>query len=139
MTHQTTENRSKRNLLLMGAAVLFVAIAVVFCLLMRKPQGSASAFRVRFGNGTVMEFDAQKAQTIIIRNGTLVEEMTGEGEENVIRIENGSAWMEHATCPHHECMEQGVLRFDTVKSRPLGPWIICAPHSVSIEYIGDGE
>ena len=32
MECETTENRRKPNLLLMGAAVLFVALAVVFCL-----------------------------------------------------------------------------------------------------------
>ena len=139
MTNETTENRLGKNLLLIGAAVLFVASAVVFCLLMRPKQGHASRFRIRFGDGQVMEYDADEPRRIVIRDGRIADSETGEGEENVIRIENGSAWMERANCPHRECIEQGVLNAETVGSRPLGSWIICAPHGVSIEYIGDGE
>ena len=139
MEHRTTENRRKPNLLLMGAAVLFVALAVVFCLLIRPKTTGAEKFRIRYGNGQTMDFDAYEPRIIMLRDSVLVDEATGESGENVIRIENGAAWMESATCPHQECVEQGRLDADTVRTRPLGPWIICAPHGVSIEYIGGGQ
>lgn len=122
----------------MGAAVLFVAAAVVLCFLLRPKTNPANAFRIRFGNGQTVTYPADQPACIVIRDGVLCKEQTGEGEENVIVIENGAAWMEYATCPHHECMEQGRLDAETVQSRPLGTWIICAPHGVSVEYIGDG-
>ncbi len=139
MECETTENRRKPNLLLMGAAVLFVALAVVFCLLLQSRTSGAGAFRIRFGDGQTITVRADETRVIVIRDGKPAEELTGEGEENVIRIENGTAWMEHATCKNRECVKQGSLNADTVGTRPLGPWIICAPHGVSIEYIGDGS
>ena len=139
MERQTTDNRRGINLLLLGAAVLFVAAAVVLCLLLRPKPTGAGAFRIRFGNGQTLTVGANESKTIVIRDGVPVGEATGEGEENVIRIEHGTAWMESATCPHHECIEQGRLDAETVRTRPLGPWIICAPHGVSIEYLGDGS
>ena len=139
MEQRTTENRRKPNLILMGAAVLFVALAVVICLLLRSKTTGAKAFCIRYGDGQTLTLNADTTATIVIRDGVICEEATGEGEENVIRIENGRAWMERATCPHRECVRQGELNADTVRMRPLGTWIVCAPHRVSIEYIGGGE
>ena len=119
--------------------MLFVALAVVLCLILRPKPTGAQAFRIRFGNGETLTVDIDDDVTVVIRNGVHVDRATGEGEENVIRIAHGTAWMETATCPHQECIEQGRLDGETVKTRPLGPWIICAPHGVSIEYIGGGE
>lgn len=138
METKTTDKRIPKNLLLMGAAVVFVALAVVLCVLLRANTNVQNAFRIRFGDGTTVVYPADEPVRIVIRDGMLCNEATGEGEENVIRIENGSAWMESATCPHQECIEQGRLNAQTVQSRPLGVWIICAPHNVSIEYLGDG-
>ena len=139
MEQRPTENRLKPNLLLMGGAVLFVALSVVLLLVLRPKTGAADRFVIRYGDGQTLTVPADETRTVVIRNGALAEEATGESGENVIRIEDGKAWMETATCPHHECEEQGVLSAETVRSRPLGTWIICAPHGVSVEYVGGEE
>ena len=139
MEQRTTANRRKTNLLLLGGAVLFVVLSVVLLLVLRPKTGTADRFVIRYGNGETLTVPANETRTIVIRNGALAEDATGESGENVIRIEQGKAWMETATCPHHECEKQGVLSAETVRSRPLGTWIICAPHGVSIEYMGGEE
>lgn len=138
MEGQKANRAIKRNLALMGAAGLFVALAVVLCLLLRPKSGQAGVFIIRSQTGETVTVAANETKTIIVRDGVFVEETTGEGQENVIRIENGSAWMEHATCPHGECMEQGVLNAESVQTRPLGSWIICMPNGVTVEYREDG-
>lgn len=132
-------NHKKRNWLLTGAAVVFAALMIVACLLLRPKTVGADRFVIRYGNGQSIEIGAWETRTIVIRNGEIVDKATGEDTENVIRIENGEAWMEQANCPHKECMTQGKLSAETVKTRPLGTWIICAPHKVYIEYTGDGQ
>ena len=139
MERETIENRQKTNLLLMGAAVLLVAFAVVLCLLLRPKTSGASVFVIRFGDEQSITVASNQTETVVIRDGVRVDAATGEGKENVIVIENGSARMEDATCPHHECIDQGVLNAQTSASRPLGPWIICAPHGVSVELRGGGQ
>ena len=94
---------------------------------------------IRYGDGESLTVPAWEAHTIVIRDGRITDEATGKGEENVIRIESGEAWMEQANCPHGECVKQGVLNAETVQSRPLGTWIVCAPHKVYIEYAGGGK
>lgn len=128
-----TDKRRKRNWVLTGAAILFAALAIVVCLLLRPKIDSADHFVIRYGDGKTFEVRKDTSCTIVIRDGEIVDEATGNGEENVIRIENGEAWMEHANCPHRECMKQGRLSEKTVSERPLGTWIVCAPHRVYIE------
>lgn len=133
----TTANQRKRNWLLTGAAILFAALAVVVCLLLRPKAGSLDRFVIHYGENETLTVPAWETRTVVIRDGALADAATGEGEENVIRIGNGEAWMEHANCPHGECMKQGRLNETTVASRPLGTWIVCAPHRVYVEYLGE--
>jgi hypothetical protein len=139
MEQKTTENRRGKNLLLIGGAVLFVALSVVLLLVLRPNAGARDRFVIRYGNGQSLTVFANESRTVVIRNGAIAEEATGESGENVIRIEDGKAWMQTATCPRHECVRQGALSAETVGKRPLGTWIICAPHGVSVEYAGGAE
>ena len=132
-------DRQKRNWLLTGAAIAFAALLIVTCLLLRPKTGALDRFVIRYGNGQSIDVPAWESRTIVIRNGEIAEEATGEDAENVIHIENGEAWMEQANCPHQECMKQGKLSAKTVQMRPLGTWIVCAPHRVYIEYVGNGQ
>ena len=47
--------------------------------------------------------------------------------------------MAYANCPRGECMEQGILNAETARTRPLGSWIICMPHGVTVEYRGGAQ
>lgn len=134
MSERPANGAMRRNLLLMGAAGLFVALAVVLCLALRPKGGQAGSFVIRSKTGETVTVAEDETRTVVVRDGRFADEATGEGDENVIRIENGRAWMEHANCPHGECMEQGVLCAETAKTRPLGAWIICMPHGVTVEY-----
>ena len=132
-------NRQLKNWILTGAAIVFAALAVVVCLLLRPKTGTADRFVIRYGDGESLTVPAWETRTIVIRDGKIADEATGEGEENVIHIKNGEAWMEQANCPHRECVKQGILNAETVRTRPLGTWIVCAPHQVYIEYVGGGQ
>lgn len=138
MERNTAAAHRKRNLLLLVAAILFAALAVVLCLLFRPKTGVAGSFVIRYGDGQTLTVPAWETRTVVIRDGRIADEQTGEGDENVIRIEHGEAWMEQANCPHGECMKQGRLNPDTVQKRPLGTWIVCAPHRVYIELSEEG-
>ena len=138
MDRQTTGKGVKRNLLLMAAAGLFVALAVVLCHALRPKTGQAGTFVIRTKSGETLTVAADETRRIVVRDGVFVDAPTGTGQENVIRIQNGCAWMEDANCLHGECMEQGVLSAQSIRTRPLGTWIICMPHGVTVEYREDG-
>lgn len=138
MEHEPKKNRIRINLLLALGALLFAVATIVLWFLLRPKPGAGGSFVIRYGNGETLTVPADETRTVVIRDGKLVDEATGEGDENVIRIENGSARMERANCRHEDCVQQGVLNAETAVTRPLGAWIICAPHRVYIEYVGDG-
>ncbi|MBQ1821641.1 MAG: NusG domain II-containing protein [Clostridia bacterium] len=139
MEQITTGSHRRRNWVLTGTIILLAALAVVILFLLRPKTGMPDRFVIYYGDGKTLTVSAWETRTVVIRDGEIVEEATGEGEENVIRIENGEAWMEHANCRHGECVEQGRLNAESVKTRPLGTWIICAPHRVNVEYRGIGQ
>ena len=130
MEHEPKKNRIRINLLLALGALLFAAATIVLWFLLRPKPGAGGSFVIRYGNGETLTVPADETRTVVIRDGKLVDEATGEGDENVIRIENGSARMERTNCRHEDCVQQGVLNAETAVTRPLGAWIICAPHRV---------
>lgn len=132
-------NGRKLNWILTGAAIVFAALAVVVCLLLRPKSTDAGLFIIYYGDGKTLSIPAEETRTVVIRDGEIVDAVTGTGEENVIRIENGEAWMERADCPHQECVKQGKLSAETAAIRPLGTWIVCAPHRVCIELSEGGR
>ncbi len=139
MEHEPKKNRIRINLLLALGALLFAAATIVLWFLLRPKPGAGGSFVIRYGNGETLTVPADETRTVVIRDGKLVDEATGEGDENVIRIENGEAWMEEANCPHRECMKQGRMNEETANRVMSVMWIVCAPHRVSIEYVGNGK
>ena len=139
MEQKQADNRRKRNWILTGAAIGVAALAIVACLLLRPKEAAPDRFVIHYGDGKTFEVPIGEARTIIVRDGEIVDSETGSGEENIIHIENGEAWMEHANCPHQECMKQGRLSAQTAPKRPLGTWIVCAPHRVYIELAEGGR
>lgn len=139
MERKAVNDRQKLNWILTGAAIAFAGLAIAVCFLLRPRIGSEDRFVIHYGDGQSIEIPAWETRVIVIQNGEIVEQATGGDAENVIRIENGEAWMEQANCPHKECVKQGKLNAETVQTRPLGTWIVCAPHKVYIEYAGGGQ
>jgi len=77
---------------------------------------------------------SENGDTVIITHGT---EEYGEyplyrdtviniNGTNTVRIENGAAYMESATCPDHLCIRQGKVTDSSKK-------IICLPNRVTVE------
>ena len=58
-------------------------------------------------------------------------EYSVNGGSNILVIEDGNAYVKHATCPDGLCKRQGKI------SR-AGERILCLPNRVIIEVLGDG-
>ncbi len=123
------------SLWLIAALVLIAAIAFFVRLIVLNGASAADTAVIRYGDGNELRIRLDDPQTIVIRDGKLVSEAIGEGEENEIVVEAGGIRMESANCRGNDCVKQGVLSSKTVSRRPLGSWIICAPHRVSIELV----
>lgn len=92
---------------------------------------------IRYAREILLTVPVDEDRVLVIRDGRIEDEALCQGEENVLVIRNGSVYMSSATCPDGDCIAQGALNYATVERRPLGRWIICAPHRISVEFTGE--
>ena len=122
--------------ILVGLAAL-VALAFLVRALIKRDRSEQVI--IRYGSEQILSVPLSEDCTIVLRDGTVAEEQTGEGKENVLVIQNGGVTMVSSTCPGCDCQKQGTVTSDNRDTRPLGRWIVCAPHRVSVEVTGEGE
>lgn len=105
----------KRDLILIGA-ILAVIIVLFAVITLTKKDGAYVVVRV----------DGQEvAKYSLIENG----EYELNGGTNLLRIENGDAFLVSANCPDHLCVKQG--RIDQT-----GETITCLPNLLTVTVYG---
>jgi hypothetical protein len=84
------------------------------------------------GNSVVVSLDGAKvAEYSLGESGTY--ELSGyDGGYNTLVIEEGVAYLTDADCPDKLCVKQG-------KISKVGETIVCLPHRIVIEVVGEGE
>lgn len=89
-------------------------------------------FRFEAGAGGEIEvtIDGELYGTYLLNEDQEIEIQTG-GDRNVIRIQDGVAFMEEANCPDGYCMEQGKVS----RQRQT---IVCLPHKLVVEVTEGG-
>ena len=107
-----------------AAAVLITLVVAVFAISagLRGAGGSRLIALVHDGDGEQYVLPLDKDAEL--------EAATSLGTNTVV-VENGSVRMAEADCPHGDCLRQTPI------SRP-GEQIICLPHELWIEIVGDG-
>ena len=90
-------------------------------------SGGGSGKRV-----AVIAYDGQDLHRIEL--DTIVEPQTfhisgPNGEENLVRVEQGRVFMDSANCPDQTCVKQGVIKDSTVP-------IVCLPHKIIVRIEG---
>lgn len=101
-------------------AVLGVAALLALTGLFREKKEEGASVRV-FVDGTEVGTYALSTDRTI--------EIKGVRGTNVLRIENGVAFMEKASCPDLYCIQQG-------KISKTGEKIICLPNKIVVEVTG---
>lgn len=114
---------SNKKRLIFSLSLIFALLtlgisAFIISEAMREP-GSVVAVSV---NGEkIAEYPLSQNREYILNGGT-----------NILVIENGKAYMKHASCPDKVCINQGKISLS-------GERIVCLPNKVMIEVLGDGD
>ena len=103
------------DLLLIGG--LLLAALLLYLLL--------SAGQERGGSVVVAVEGEEVARYSLLENGTY----SLNGGSNILRIENGEAWLIEADCPDQLCVHQGKIRYP-------GQSIICLPNRLTVTVVG---
>lgn len=101
----------KRDWILIGG-ILAVALAAALLLFFFRKDGSVAVVRVNGG---------EVARYSLLKDG----EYSLNGGTNILRIEDGAAYLTDADCPDKLCVKQGKIRYD-------GETITCLPNRLTV-------
>lgn len=108
----------KRDGILIGGLLL---IALVLFLVMQRGAQPGGSVIVRVDGEIIEEISLREEGTYSLNGGT-----------NILRIENGQAWLLEADCPDKLCVRQG-------KIYRTGEVITCLPNKLTVTVTGAEE
>lgn len=94
-------------------------------------QPAASYLRVTVGRSVYQPLPLNQDFSLVIRQA--------EGQYNQALIADGVIHMAEASCPKHECIDQGSLSLDNRDLRAMQSSIICLPNQVVLELLDEGQ
>ena len=111
-----------RNDGILAAVILIIAVAVLLYTSLTKVEG----------NSVVVKIDGVETQRFSLEENIEFEIKTGKNEENynVLVIKDGKASIVDADCPDGICEDYRPISY-------VGETIICLPHKVVIEIVGN--
>lgn len=111
----------KRDILLAGGLIFFSLLLLLTMQWMGEEEGDQVQITV----------DTEVYGVYALSKDQRIEVTQGEFH-NVVRIEDGQAYMEEADCPDGYCMEQGSIQGQKET-------IVCLPHKLVVEVIRGQE
>ena len=84
------------------------------------------------GNSVTVSVDGVKTAEYSLKESGTYELSGYDGGYNTLVIEDGVAYLTEADCPDKLCVKQG-------KVSKVGETIVCLPHRIVIEVVGEGE
>ena len=108
----------KKDFILIGAIVAIIAIAILVLFLSKK---DGDYVIVRVNGNEVAKYSLSQDGEYSLNGGT-----------NVLRIENGQAYLVSANCPDHLCVKQG-------KVDQNGETITCLPNRLTVTVYSQTE
>ena len=111
-----------RNDVILVTVIVIIAVAVLLFINATKVQGDK----------VVVKINGVETEAYSLSEDTKFEIITGKDNENinVVVIENGKARVTEADCPDGICKDYRPISF-------VGETIVCLPHKVVIEIVGD--
>ena len=118
-----------------NAAVLLCAVLLIFAVLLLRAC-LASAPNAADGGQVNIYIVGQLKETLPLpTEGKTEYRVETEEGYNLLVLDSGGVRMTQSDCPHRDCVTQGYVSFDNREARPLGGWIVCLPHRVSVELV----
>lgn len=113
------EKRSVRYDVLLISVILCLSLIFLLVVIVTRQEGER--VRVEIAGETVAEYSLLEDGEYSLNGGT-----------NILKIENGEAYLTYADCPDKTCVRTGKIKYE-------GQSIICLPNRVSVRIVGDGS
>ncbi len=141
----------KKKAWIIAAAIAAVCMAAVLFIVLRPAPGSGYTLLVDGEALPVAVLSPEKRELRIhlTLDGQEIADLPfGEphtvllrqenGDENLLRITEGSVFMENANCEGQDCVHMEKVTRDNLETRVMFGMIICLPHRFSVE-VRSGE
>lgn len=106
---------NKRGFLLVAGLLAAALVAALVIQLNKKPGAYVV---VRIDGRETAQYSLSQSRTVALNGGT-----------NILRIEDGRAWLTEANCPDHICVKMGVID-------EVGEVITCLPNRLTVTVYG---
>ncbi len=118
----SSEKNKIRNEIILAAVIVIIAVAVLLFTTATREQGDR----------VVVKINGVETQSYSLSENIKFEIKTGKNNEeyNVVVIENGKVRVTEADCPDGICEDYRPISY-------VGQTIVCLPHKVVIEIVGD--
>jgi len=113
--------KHKKDIILIGA---FVAAGLIIGLILLLTGRQGLYVQVRVSGEVIETFD--------LNTETEYEIKGADGGKNLLIIKDHAAWIEEADCPDGLCKNMGKISLS-------GQSVICLPHEVVVEIVGEGK
>lgn len=111
-----------RNDIVLAAVIIIIAVAGLLFINATKVQG----------NRVVVKINGIETRSYLLSENTEFEIKTGKNDKdyNIVVIENEKVFVTEANCPDGICKDYRPISY-------VGETIICLPHKVVVEIVGD--
>lgn len=126
---------NRRNLIVLLAVVLLIAVAGAFALVQRSrlaevPEDTAAYLVITVAGETYEPIRLDGAGKYTITRGDNV---------NVVEVTEDSICMHSSTCDNQDCVLQGTVTLENRADRVLQNMILCLPNEVVLELLTETE
>ena len=101
------------------SALLILSLSVLLIVNLTRKDGAT--VKIEVNGETVGEYPLGLNRDYTVNGGT-----------NILRVEDGRAYMIHSDCPDHTCEMTGKISY-------VGQTIVCLPNKVSVTIIGESD
>lgn len=113
------KKRSLRYDIILISVLLCLALILGAIYLLTRKEGSLVCVEI---NGTVVaKYPLNRDAEYVLNNGT-----------NILKIENGEAYLIYADCPDKTCVKKGKIRY-------VGESIVCLPNKITVIIRGNAD
>ena len=119
----------KKNVFLVGG-ILLAAILLLLVQTLFKPRPKGEVL-ITVDGKEYARVSLDKPQEILID--------CGDGQNNLLVVQDGGIYMKSATCRDQLCVSQGKVTLDNYSRRALGTDIICLPNRVVCSLVTDSQ
>lgn len=123
------KNLNKRNLIVLAAVVLAIAVGGVFTLIRHLqladvPEDATAYLVISVAGQMYNPIKLEGEETYSIKRGDM---------ENVVAVTKDSITMHSSSCDNQDCVQQGTVTLKNRAKRVLQNMVICLPNEVILE------